>query len=205
MNCDEEQFKWLQDKSTEEMQDIQTLIKKFLETLGMPAPSEDVKSKKTKAKTSTYEVKKWDLVTQQMLVQIGIRNALDTLLSIGIPMEHLQIIFKENFLKRIYALETLSYVIHDMESSDSEKESELTSKAFDLVLRTKLGIFKTFKKETDIEYYDFLDDQSVVSDNMLDFFQCLSIIESEEQIEAMCEELDATMMDNQVKPLKFLN
>ena len=40
---------------------------------------------------------------------------------------------------------------------------------------------------------------------MLDFFQCLSIMDSEEQIDALCEDLEASMMDNQANPSELLN
>ena len=94
LNCNEEQFKWLQEKDSEEMEELQTLIKEYLESLGMPL-SEIKKAKKDKIK-KVYRVQKWNQRTQQMLVQIAIRNALDTLLSIGVPMEHIQILFKED-------------------------------------------------------------------------------------------------------------
>lgn len=202
LNCNEEQFKWLQEKDSEEMAELQTLIKKYLESLGMPS-SENKKIKKDKTEKA-YKVKKFNQRTQQMLVQIAIRNALDTLLSIGVPMEHIQILFKEDLLKRVYALETVSYVISNDRLS-SEEKLELTNKAFEIVLNTKLGIFKAFKSATDVDYLDFLDGQNIISDNMLDFFQCLSIMDSEEQIDAMCEDLEASMMDNQAKPSKLLN
>ena len=202
LNCNEEQFKWLQEKDSEEMEELQTLIKKYLESLGLPS-SENKKAKEDKAK-KTYKVKKFDQRTQQMLVQIAIRNALDTLLSIGVPMEHIQILFKEDLLKRVYAMETVSYEISDDRLS-SDEQLELTNKAFELVINTKLGIFKAFKSATDIEYFDFLDGQNIISDNMLDFFQCLSIMDSEEQIDAMCEDLEAAMMDSQAKPSELLN
>lgn len=37
LNCNEEQFQWLQEKDSEEMEELQTLIKKYLESLGMPS------------------------------------------------------------------------------------------------------------------------------------------------------------------------
>lgn len=45
LNCNEEQFQWLQEKNSEEMEELQTLIKKYLESLGMPS-SENKKTKK---------------------------------------------------------------------------------------------------------------------------------------------------------------
>lgn len=201
LNCNEEQFKWLQEKDSEEMEKLQTLIKKYLESLGMPS-SENKRTKKDKPKKA-FKVKKFDQRTQQMLVQIAIRNALDTLLSIGVPMEHIQIVFKENLLKRVYALETVSYEISN-DSLTSEGKLELTNKAFEIVLNTKLGIFKAFKSATDVDYFDFLDGQNIISDNMLDFFQCITIMDSEEQIDAICEDL-ASIMDNQTKPSVLLN
>lgn len=204
LNCTEEQFKWLQEKDSEEMEELQNLVKKHLESLGMPSSSDDGKTKKVKNKTRAYKVKKFDQRSQQMLVQIAIRNALDTLLSIGVPMEHIQILFKEDILKRVYAMETVSYVICNDRMS-SEEKLELTNKAFEIVLNTKLGIFKAFKSATDVDYFDFLDSQNIISDNMLDFFQCLSIMDSEEQIDALCEDLEASMMDNQANPSELLN
>ena len=119
LNCNEEQFQWLQEKDPEEMEELQTLIKKYLESLGMPS-SENKKTKKDKTEKA-YKVKKFDQRTQKMLVQIAIRNALDTLLSIGVPMEHIQILFKEDLLKRVYAMETVSYVISNDRLSSEEK------------------------------------------------------------------------------------
>lgn len=49
LNCNEEQFQWLQEKDPEEMEELQTLIKKYLESLGMPS-SENKKTKKIKLK-----------------------------------------------------------------------------------------------------------------------------------------------------------
>ena len=57
LNCTEEQFKWLQEKDSEEMEELQNLVKKHLESLGMPPLLMMEKQKRLKKKQELIKLK----------------------------------------------------------------------------------------------------------------------------------------------------